>query len=373
MRIGITCYPTYGGSGAIATELGQALAKRGHNIHFISYSIPFRLQDYNQNISFHDVEVMPYPLFKYPPYTLALAAKMAAVAEEACLDVLHVHYAVPHATCAYLARHMLRDRDIKVITTLHGTDITLVGSDKSFYQITKFSIEESDGITAVSESLKRDTISLFGIKQDIRVIPNFVNTNRFRREIGRCSLKGIVQEDEKILLHISNFRPVKRITDIIRIFVKVKPKIKSKLLLIGEGPERIPAQELAQELGLKESVVFLGLQEGVDDILSCADLYLLPSEQESFGLSALEAMSCEVPVIGTNVGGLAELVRHGETGFIAEVGDVERMAQYAVTLLADDRLRKQIGQQARQRVLDNFDQELVVPQYEAYYEEILNR
>lgn len=371
MNIGITCYPTHGGSGAIAAELGQALAKRGHKIHFISYSIPFRLQDYNQNLSFHDVEIMPYPLFKYPPYTLALSAKMAAVATEADLDLFHVHYAVPHATCAFLARHMLRGRDIRVITTLHGTDITLVGSDKSFYQITKFSIEESHGITAVSESLKRDTISLFGIRNDIRVIPNFVDTNRFFRKPDRCNLRNIVADDEKILLHISNFRPVKRVMDIIRIFVKVKPKIRSKLLLVGEGPDRIPAQELAQELGLKESVVFLGMQEAVDDILSCADLYLLPSEQESFGLSALEAMSCEVPVISTRAGGIPELIQHGETGFIADVGDVETMARYAVELLSDDDYRRRIGRQSRQRVVDHFDQNRVVPLYEAYYEEVL--
>lgn len=373
MNIGITCYPTFGGSGAIATELGQALAKNGHKIHFISYSIPFRLQDYNQNISFHDVEVMPYPLFKYPPYTLALAAKMAAVAEEAALDVLHVHYAVPHATCAYLAKHMLKERGIKVITTLHGTDITLVGSDKSFFQITKFSIEESDGVTAVSESLKEDTVNLFDIKNDIRVIPNFVDINRFYRKEKRCDINNIVAEDEKIILHVSNLRPVKRVTDIIRMFVKVKPKIKSKLLIVGEGPDRIPAQELAQDLGLRDSVVFLGQQEGVDDILSCADLYLLPSEQESFGLSALEAMSCEVPVIGSNAGGLPELVKHGETGYITEVGDVEKMAEYAVRILSDDAIREDLGKKARKRVLDNFAEESVVPQYEAYYEEVMKQ
>ncbi|MBT5875800.1 MAG: N-acetyl-alpha-D-glucosaminyl L-malate synthase BshA [Candidatus Latescibacteria bacterium] len=373
MNIGITCYPTYGGSGAIATELGQALARSGHKIHFISYSIPFRLQEYNQNISFHDVEVMPYPLFKYPPYTLALAAKMAAVAEEAKLDVLHVHYAVPHATCAFLARHMLKSRDIKIITTLHGTDITLVGSDKSFYQITKFSIEESDGITAVSESLRQDTLSLFGIENEIRVIPNFVDTNRFKRKEAHCDLKNIVQEDEKVLLHVSNLRPVKRVTDVIRMYVKVKPKIKSKLLIVGEGPDRVPAQELAAELGLRDSVVFLGQQEGIDDILSCADLYLLPSEQESFGLSALEAMSCEVPVVGTNVGGVPELIQHGKNGFITEVGDVDKMAEHAISVLSDDAYRSQIGIKARQRVLDSFGEDRVVPQYEAYYEEVLNR
>jgi N-acetyl-alpha-D-glucosaminyl L-malate synthase BshA len=298
---------------------------------------------------------------------------MAAVAEEADLDILHVHYAVPHATCAFLARHMLKDREVKVITTLHGTDITLVGSDKSFFQITKFSIEESHGITAVSESLKQDTISLFDINNDIKVIPNFVDTKRFSRKETRCDMKNIVAEDEKIILHVSNFRPVKRISDIIRMFVKVKPKIKSKLLLVGEGPERIPAQELVRDLGLKESVVFLGQQEGVDDILSCADLYMLPSEQESFGLSALEAMSCEVPVIGTNVGGIPELVKHGETGYITEVGDVDKMALHAVDLLTDDPLRKKLGLQARQRVLNNFAEESVVPQYEAYYEEVLSQ
>ncbi len=373
MNIGITCYPTYGGSGAIATELGQALARNGHKIHFISYSIPFRLQEYNQNISFHDVEVMPYPLFKYPPYTLALAAKMAAVAEDAELDILHVHYAIPHATCAYLARNMIKSRDVKVITTLHGTDITLVGSDKSFYQITKFSIEESHGVTAVSESLKKDTISLFGIENNIRVIPNFVDTRRFQRQAGRCDIKNIVGHDEKIILHVSNLRPVKRVTDVIRMYVKVKPKIKSKLLIVGEGPDRVPAQELASELGLRDSVVFLGQQEGIDDILSCADLYLLPSEQESFGLSALEAMSCEVPVIGTNVGGVPELVEHGINGFITEVGDVEKMAEHAIEILSDDVLRKNIGQNARQRVLNCFGEERVVPQYESYYEEILSR
>ena len=353
MNIGITCYPTYGGSGAIAAELGQALARKGHKVHFVSYSIPFRLQEYSQNIYFHNVEVMPYPLFKYPPYTLALAAKMADVALEAELDILHVHYAVPHATCAFLARHMLRDRDIKVITTLHGTDITLVGSDKSFYRITRFSIEESQGVTAVSESLKRDTQSLFEIDTDIRVIPNFVD------------------EEEKVIVHVSNFRPVKRIGDIIRMYAEVRTKVKCKLLLVGEGPERIPMQELARDLGLQDGVVFLGEQEGVDRILSCSDLYLLPSEQESFGLSALEAMSCGVPVIGANAGGLPELVRHGETGFITEVGDIDQMARHATELLANDDYRQTIGRQARQRVLDNFAEEAVVPQYEAYYEEVL--
>jgi len=316
---------------------------------------------------------MPYPLFKYPPYTLALAAKMAAVAEEAELDILHVHYAIPHATCAFLARNMIKCRDVKIITTLHGTDITLVGSDKSFYQITKFSIEESHGITAVSESLKQDTLSLFGVENDIRVIPNFVDTHRFQRKVGQCNLKDIVADDEKIILHISNLRPVKRVTDVIRMYVKVKPKIKSKLLIVGEGPDRVPAQELAAELGLRDSVVFLGQQEGVDDILSCADLYLLPSEQESFGLSALEAMSCEVPVIGTNVGGVPELVQHGANGFITEVGDVEKMAEHAIAILSDDDYRQKVGRNARQSVLDNFGEERVIPQYEAYYEEVLSR
>ncbi len=371
MNIGITCYPTYGGSGAIAAELGQALARQGHMVHFVSYSIPFRLQEYNQNISFHNVDVMPYPLFKYPPYTLALAAKMADVASEAELDILHVHYAVPHATCAFLARHMLRDRDIKVITTLHGTDITLVGSDKSFFRITRFSIEESHGVTAVSESLKRDTQSLFGVGQDIRVIPNFVDVNRFRRGDGHCDISKFVDDDEKVIAHVSNFRPVKRIGDIIRMYAEVRRNVKCKLLLVGEGPERIPMQELARELGLQDGVVFLGEQEGVDRILSCTDLYLLPSEQESFGLSALEAMSCGVPVIGANVGGLPELVRHGETGYITEVGDIHQMARHATDLLADDNFRLTIGRQARQRVLDNFAEEAVVPQYESYYEEVL--
>jgi len=371
MNIGITCYPTYGGSGAIAAELGKALARKGHMVHFVSYSIPFRLQEYNQNISFHNVEVMPYPLFKYPPYTLALAAKMAEVAADAELDVLHVHYAVPHATCAFLAKHMLSDRDIKVITTLHGTDITLVGSDKSFYRITRFSIEESEGVTAVSESLKHDTKSLFDLERDIRVIPNFVDINRFQRGDDQCDISNFVDDDEKVIVHVSNFRPVKRIGDIIRMFGEVRKKIKCKLLLVGEGPERIPMQELTRELGLQDGVVFLGEQEGVDRILSCADLYLLPSEQESFGLSALEAMSCGVPVIGANAGGLPELVRHGETGYITEVGDIHQMTLHAINLLSDDDFRQNIGSKARQRVLANFTEDAVVQQYESYYEEIL--
>ena len=371
MNIGITCYPTYGGSGAIAAELGKALAQKGHKIHFISYSIPFRLQEYDQNISFHNVEVMPYPLFKYPPYTLALAAKMAEVAIESKLDILHVHYAVPHATCAFLARHMLKNREVKVITTLHGTDITLVGSDKSFHQITQFSIEESDGVTAVSESLKKATKSLFDIEKKIRVIPNFVDIDRFRQRDDHCNLTNFVNDDEKVIVHVSNFRPVKRIGDIIRMYAEMCNRVKCKVLLVGEGPQLIPMQELVSRLGLQDCVIFLGEQQGVDQILSCSDLYLLPSEQESVELSALEAMSCSLPVIGTNVGGLPELVKHGETGYITEVGDIQQMAEHATNLLVNDSLRKRIGRQARQRVLANFTENRVVSQYESYYKEIL--
>jgi N-acetyl-alpha-D-glucosaminyl L-malate synthase BshA len=371
MKIGITCYPTYGGSGVVATELGIALAKRGHQIHFISYALPFRLQRFYENIYFHEVPVTNYPLFKYPSYDLALAAEMMEVTEQFGLEVLHVHYAIPHAACAYLTRQMMGERSPKIITTLHGTDITLVGSDKSFFPITQFSIEQSDGVTSVSEFLKQETIRLFHTKNPIRVIPNFVDTHEFTGKAKDCSRKHFAPQKEKVLMHVSNFRPVKRVQDIIQVFAKVHSQIPTKLILIGEGPEKEPALDLAKSLGVKQDVVCLGMQDTLPDILPCADLYLLPSNKESFGLSALEALARGVPVIGTNVGGMPEVVTDGQTGVLRPVGDIEGMAEGALKLLTDTEMMAQFKSKARQVAVEKFDVEQGVSQYENYYHEIL--
>ncbi len=374
MKIGITCYPTYGGSGVIATELGKELALRGHEVHFISYALPFRLSHYIENILFHEVEISNYPLFEFPLYSLSLASKMAEVAEFEKLDLLHVHYAIPHATSAYLAKEMLRKTmDLKIITTLHGTDITLVGLEPSFLPLVKFSIEESDGVTAVSRFLKEKTITNYSCESDIQVIPNFVDTELFKPEVNGEFRNSLAPKGEKILVHTSNFRTVKRVTDAIRVFEKVQKEIPSRLVLIGDGPDRSECERLTRQLELFDKVKFLGKQDGLVEILSSSDLFLIPSQSESFGLAALEAMACGLPVISSSVGGLPELVRHNETGFIAEIGDVDRMAKYALELLTNDKKYKLFSENSRQRAVNKFDTKKVVPLYEEYYNKVLSK
>ncbi len=370
MNIGITCYPTYGGSGVVATELGKALAEKGHSVHFISYAMPMRLNGFVDNVIFHEVEISNYPLFDFPLYTLALASKMVEVAKYEKIDIFHCHYAIPHATSAYLAKQMLNQSNIKVITTLHGTDITLVGLEPSFLPVMKFSIEQSDGVTSVSRFLKEKTLTNYNIEKEIEVIPNFVDTTKYKRTQADEVLKHYAPNGEKILAHTSNFRPVKRVQDVILIFAEVLKKVKSKLLLIGDGPERSQCELLCRELGIQEHVKFLGKQIEIVSILSAADLFLMPSQSESFGLSALEAMACEVPVISTSVGGLPELQLHGQTGYIAEIGDIDRMARYAVDLLTNTAKHKMFAQAARKRALE-FEATKIVAQYETYYEKIL--
>jgi len=373
MKIGITCYPTYGGSGVIATELGKELAIRGHEVHFISYALPFRLSHYIEKVVFHEVEISNYPLFEFPLYALSLASKMVEVAEFEKLDLLHVHYAIPHATSAYLAKEMLRkNRDIKIFTTLHGTDITLVGLEPSFLPLVKFSIEKSDGVTAVSRFLKEKTIINYSCENDIRVIPNFVDTELFKPHENGDFRKTLAPKGEKILVHTSNFRTVKRVPDAIRVFEKVQKEIPSKLILIGDGPDRSECERICRQLELCDKVKFLGKQDGLVEILASSDLFLIPSQSESFGLAALEAMACGLPVISSSVGGLPELVKHNETGFIAEIGDIDRMAKYALELLSNDKKYKLFSENSRQRAVNKFDKSKVVPLYEQYYKEILN-
>ena len=372
MKIGITCYPTYGGSGVIATELGKELALRGHEVHFISYALPFRLSHYIENIVFHEVEISNYPLFEFPLYSLSLASKMVEVAEFEKLDLLHVHYAIPHATSAYLAKEMMsKNSNLKIFTTLHGTDITLVGLEPSFLPLVKFSIEKSDGVTAVSRFLKEKTITNYSCETDIQVIPNFVDTDLFKPEENGEFRNVLAPNGEKILVHTSNFRPVKRVPDTIKIFEKVQQEIPSKLILIGDGPDRSECERLCRQLELCDKVKFLGKQDGLVEILSSSDLFLIPSQSESFGLSALEAMACGLPVISSSVGGLPELVRHNETGYIAEIGDVDRMAKYALELLTNERKYKLFSENSRGRAVNKFDKSKVVPLYEEYYEHIL--
>jgi N-acetyl-alpha-D-glucosaminyl L-malate synthase BshA len=373
MKIGITCYPTYGGSGVMATELGKELALRGHEVHFISYALPFRLNHYVENIFFHEVETSSYPLFEFPLYSLALASKMVEVAEFENLDLLHVHYAIPHATSAYLAKQMLNGkRELKIITTLHGTDITLVGLEPSFLPLVKFSIEQSDGVTAVSRFLKEKTITNYSCDKDIKVIPNFVDTDLFKPKINGEFKKHIAGENEKLLVHTSNFRVVKRVTDTIKIFEKIHDKIPSKLILVGDGPDRSECERLCRKIGLCDKVKFLGKQDGLVEILTSSDIFLIPSQSESFGLAALEAMACGLPVVSSSVGGLPELIRHNETGFIAEIGDIDRMAKYTLELLMNERKYKMFSDNARSRAVDVFEKSRVVPMYENYYKTILD-
>jgi N-acetyl-alpha-D-glucosaminyl L-malate synthase BshA len=366
MKIGITCYPTFGGSGVVATELGLALAKRGDDVHFISYALPSRLNILHERVHFHEVTVTPYPLFDpYPPYTLALATKMAEVAAYEKLDILHVHYAIPHAISAYLAKQILRS-NLKVITTLHGTDITLVGRDESYLPITKFGIEVSDGVTAVSQWLKDETATHFRTEKEIAVIPNFVDGNRFKSDASAfCHMFGA--PSEKLVCHVSNFRPVKRIMDVIRVFEKTIQTVPARLIMIGDGPDRSKAEAYCRAHHLRDRVFFLGNVPNLEEVLGACDLFLLPSETESFGMAALEAMASEVPVIASLAGGLPEVVADGETGFLCPVGDINAMAERAVEILGDSDLRVRMGKRARALALDRFDEEKIVPRYRDLY------
>ena len=373
MKIGITCYPTYGGSGVVGTELGIELAARGHEVHFITSAWPFRLKQPNPLITFHEVEVMNYPLFDHPPYALALATKMAEVAESAGLDLLHVHYAIPHSVSAFLARSMLAPRRLPFITTLHGTDITLVGADSSYLGITRFAIAESNAVTAISRYLQQRTCEEFEIRREIEVIYNFVNCDNYRRITDPGCRARFAPSGEKILVHLSNFRPVKRVTDVVEIFARVEKEVPAKLLLVGDGPERAAAEHLAHKKGIHEKISFLGKQDNVEAILGIADVLLMPSEMESFGLAALEAMACEVPPIASRVGGVPELITHGVDGFLADVGDVETMAAHTVRLLQNADLHQQVASAARHTALTRFCSTLIIPRYEALYRKVLER
>jgi N-acetyl-alpha-D-glucosaminyl L-malate synthase BshA len=372
MKIGIVCYPTYGGSGVVATELGLGLARKGHEIHFITYRRPVRLAHFHENVFYHEVDNEEYPLFEYPPYDTALASKIVDVVQYRNLDILHVHYAIPHAAVAYMAKKILlgQGRYMPVVTTLHGTDITLVGTNNAFAPVVEFSINKSDGVTAVSESLRTDTLRLFDIRRDIRVIYNFIDFERFRKVDKDHFKKIIAPEGERILAHTSNFRRVKRVEDVIRIFKRVRDQVPSKLLMIGDGPERQHAERLCRDLGLFSDVRFLGKQDAIEELLAICDLFLMPSESESFGLAALEAMACEVPVVSSNGGGLPEVNIHGQTGFMSDPGNVEEMAGYSIQLLNNEPMLQQFRQNALAQAR-RFDIETILPQYEAYYEEVL--
>ena len=373
MKIGITCYPTYGGSGAIATELGIELAQRGHEIHFISYAQPFRLPHFMERVFFHEVEMVSYPLFEHNNYSLSLAAMMHEVAVRAELDLLHVHYAIPHATSAWIAKEMLAGkRALPIVTTLHGTDITLVGQERSFGEITRFSILKSDGITAVSSYLKQETVDAFQVPaEDIEVIPNFVDPKLYHRERYPCWKTAFLRDGEKLVLHVSNFRPVKRIRDVVRIFARTAKEVPARLVFVGDGPERPEAADEARLLGVTDRVIFLGKQDSVAELMACADLLLLPSQNESFGLVALEAMASGVPVVATTAGGLPEVVEHGITGFLGAVGDVEAMAAGAVEILRDDDRWRETSAAARTSAVERYSVARVIPMYERYYQRIL--
>jgi L-malate glycosyltransferase len=378
MKIGITCYPTYGGSGVVGTELGIELAARGHEVHFIAYQQPIRLNGRHPEIFFHEVTVSQYPLFEYPPYDLALATRMAEVAEIYGLDILHVHYAIPHSVSALLARQMLaaqdKSRKLPFVTTLHGTDITIVGADRSYLPVTRYSIEQSDGVTAISNYLKQRTLQEFEIRHPIDVIYNFVNCDTYKRHPDGARLRSeFAGKDERILVHLSNFRPVKRICDVIEIFDRVQKKVPSRLLLMGDGPDRSRAEWLVSEKGLRKKVEFLGKVDRVNEKLSFADLMLMPSELESFGLAALEGMACEVPTVATSVGGVPEVIEHGRTGFLASVGDVETMAKYAIDILSDEKRLREMGVMARWEAQSRFCASKIIPEYEKFYERVLER
>lgn len=373
MKIGIVCYPTYGGSGVVATELGKGLAKKGHEIHFITYEQPTRLDFFSENIFFHKVDIKTYPLFEYPPYELALASKMVNVVEVEKLDLLHVHYAIPHASSAFMAKQILKTKGIMipVVTTLHGTDITLVGRDETLEPVVSFSINQSDGVTSVSDHLKEETLEGFHITTEIDVIPNFIDLQRFQKQKKEHFKKAICPHGEKLLIHTSNFRKVKRVDIVIEIFAKLKKSTPSKLLLIGDGPERNHIEDTCHQLGIYDDVRFLGKLEAVEEVLSVGDLFLMPSEKESFGLAALEAMACEVPVISTNIGGLPELNIQGVTGFMSNIGDVDDMVKNAIHILADENLptfKENALKRAKEFELSN-----ILPLYEAVYEKAITK
>lgn len=371
MRIGITCYPTYGGSGVVATELGMELAARGHEIHFISYAPPIRMNLDKWRIYFHEVEVVSYPLFDHPPYTLSLATKMLEVFESESLDLMHVHYAIPHSVSAMLARSMAAPRKFPFITTLHGTDITLVGSNRSYLPITRYSIEQSDGVTSISKYLQQQTVKEFDIKRPIEVIPNFVNCEMYHRADNPELRAQWAPDGEPILMHLSNFRPVKRVVDAVEIFAMVREKMKAKLVMIGDGPERSNAEYASRKLGVHDDVLFLGKQDNVQDKLGLADLFLMPSQIESFGLAALEAMACEVPVIATNAGGVPEVVESGVDGYLVEPGDVKQAGKHAIEILSRADRGREMGKVARVHARKKFCANDVIPAYEAYYQKVL--
>lgn len=373
MRIGITCYPTYGGSGAVATELGLKLAERGHEVHFISYAQPFRLGSFRERVFFHEVEMEAYPLFEHPPYSLALAVAIHDTARSRELDLIHAHYAIPHATSAWIAREMLAgERDLPVVTTLHGTDITLVGGHPSFHAITRFSILRSDRVTAVSSFLKEETVRTFDVPRErIDVIPNFIDTTLYTRDKLPCHRSVLAPAGEAIVMHVSNFRPVKRTVEVVEIFARIRTALPARLVLVGDGPDRPVALERARELGISDHVLFLGKHASVDELLSCADLFLLPSQSESFGLAALEAMACGAPVVASAVGGLPEVVQDGVTGFLLQPGDVEGMAEAALSLLRDPARWKEASDAGRTLAVERFSAERVVPVYERLYQEVV--
>ena len=374
MKIGIVCYPTFGGSGVVATELGKALAEKGHRIHFITYSQPVRLDFFSENISYHEVTAATYALFDYVPYESALTSKLVDVARYEKLDILHVHYAIPHASVAYMAKKILATHGINlpVVTTLHGTDITLVGRDSSYEPVVTFAINHSDGVTAVSESLRKDTYANFKIENEIEVIHNFIDLRRFNKLPKDHFRKAIAPNGEKLIVHTSNFRAVKRVHDVVNVFDKVRRSIKSKLLLIGDGPERHNIEKLVRDLELGDDVRFLGKQEMIEEILSIGDLFIMPSETESFGLAALEAMACQVPVISADSGGMPELNVNGVTGYLSKVGDVEDMAKHAIEILGNEEVLAKFKQNALARAKE-FDIKVIMPQYEAYYQRIIEQ
>jgi N-acetyl-alpha-D-glucosaminyl L-malate synthase BshA len=376
MNIGVTVFPTYGGSGIVGSELGRELAERGHTVHFISYALPTRLCRLDERLRFHQVDLFDYPLFEFPPYDLALASKIVEVAENEKLDVLHMHYAIPHATAAFLAREMYKPvRYLPFVTTLHGTDITLVGSRQSFLPITRFSIAQSDALTAISQYLADETCRTFG-HCAVEVIPNFVNANEYRRRENEALRSQLAPGGEKLLMHVSNFRPVKRIGDCVRTLAQMRrrpdSRVDARLVMCGDGPERAGAEELAKSYGVADDVLFVGQVPNIADYLSVADLLLLPSETESFGLACLEAMACETPVIATRVGGLPEVVRDSETGYLVEVGDTRTMAQRAVEILSDEKRRREMGARGRAWAIERFNTEIVIPQYEKLYQRVID-
>ncbi len=372
LRIGVVCYPTYGGSGVVATELGLGLARRGHQVHFVSYRQPARYKGFEANVYYHEVSAVEYPLFEYTPYDTALASKLVEVVQRERLDLLHVHYAIPHATVAFLAREILRARGLTVpfVTTLHGTDITLVGQSPAFMPVVEFGINTSDAVTAVSASLRQDTLKSFAIANEIQVVPNFIDLERFRKTDKQHFKLAIAPAGERILTHVSNFRPVKRIEDVVEVFRRVKEVIPCKLMLIGDGPERYRAEQLISKYGLQKCTHFLGKQDAIEELLAISDVFLMPSAKESFGLAALEAMACHVPVISSNAGGLPEVNLHGETGYLSEVGDVESMAANTIKLLRDDAVLATFRQRAYAQA-KRFDIDVVLPAYERVYRAVL--